>query len=80
MLKFPKWPIFNRYHSKIFVRVGHETTYVDIGNHHFFTIPVTIVRATKIIKESVKPVHECYLCTGFTEALNNFGSSDDDMV
>ena len=25
-------------------------------------------------------VHKCYLCTGFTEVLDNFGRSDDDMV
>ena len=25
----------------------------------------------------LKPVHKCYLCTGFTEVLNNFGRSDD---
>ena len=28
-----------RYHSRFFVRVGHETTYAAIGNHNFFTIP-----------------------------------------
>ena len=31
--------LYTRYHSKNFVRVGHETMYADIGNHHFFTIP-----------------------------------------
>ena len=29
----------DRYHSRFFVQVGHETTYADIGNHHFFTKP-----------------------------------------
>ena len=28
-----------RYHSRFFVRVGHETTYESIGNNIFFTIP-----------------------------------------
>jgi hypothetical protein len=28
-----------KYHSRFFVRVGHETTHAAIGNHHFFTIP-----------------------------------------
>ena len=27
-----------RYHSRFFVRVGHETTYAYSVNHHFFTI------------------------------------------
>ena len=26
-----------RYHSRFFVRVGHETTYMSNGNHHFVT-------------------------------------------
>ena len=26
----------NKYHSRFFVQVGHETTYAAIGNHHFF--------------------------------------------
>ena len=34
----------------------------------------------KLLMTSVKPVHKRYLCTGFTEVLDNFGRSDDDMV
>ena len=30
---------YNRYHSRFFVQVGHETTYAAMGNHHFFAIP-----------------------------------------
>ena len=41
----------SRYHSRFFVRVGHETTSA-IGNHNFFTI--YIVRPTKIIKDFCK--------------------------
>ena len=37
-----------RYHSRFFVRVGHETTDVFSGNHHFSLCHV-IVRPTKII-------------------------------
>ena len=29
---------FNRYHSRFFGQLGHETTYAAIGNHHFFII------------------------------------------
>ena len=28
----------------------------------------------KLLRTSVKPVHKCYLCTGFTEVLNNSGT------
>ena len=31
--------ISHRYHSRFFVRVGHETTYAAIGKHNFFTLP-----------------------------------------
>ena len=62
-----------RYHSRFFVRVGHETAYADIGNHHFFTIPMSLSELPKLLRSSVKPVHK-------TEDLNNFGRSDDDMV
>ena len=34
----------------------------------------------KLLRTSVKPVHKCYLYPGFTEDLNNFGRSDDDMI
>ena len=68
--------LYIRYHSRFFVRVGHETTYAAIGDHNFFTIPCH--RQTYL--SSVKPVQKCYLCTDFTEVLNNFDRSDDDMV
>ena len=32
----------------------------------------------KLLRTSVKPVHKYYLCTGFTEVLNNFDRSGDD--
>ena len=35
---------------------------------------------SKLLRTSIKPVHKCYLWTGFTEVLNNFGRSDDDMI
>ena len=31
-----RW-VSSRYHSRFFVLVGHETTYANIGNRHFFT-------------------------------------------
>ena len=34
----------------------------------------------KLLRTSVKPIHEWCLCTGFTEVPNNFGRPDDDMV
>ena len=37
-----------RYHSRFFVRVGHETTYASSGNRHFLLYHV-IVRPTKIM-------------------------------
>jgi hypothetical protein len=67
-----------RYHSRFFVRVGHETMYVTIGNHHFFTIHT--IDLTKLLRTSVKPAHKFYRFTGFTEVLSNFGRSGDDMV
>ena len=71
-----------RYHSRFFVQVGHGTTYAAIRNHHFFTISChrQTYQNYKGLWTSVKPVHKCYLCTGFTEALNSFGTSNDDMV
>ena len=35
----PVIKVWFRYHTRFFVRVGHEITYEDIGNHNFFTIP-----------------------------------------
>ena len=32
-----KYYISTRYHPRFLVQVGHETTYVSIGNKHFFT-------------------------------------------
>ena len=34
----------------------------------------------KLLRTPVKPVHKCYLCTGFKEVLNNFGRSDNDKI
>ena len=34
----------------------------------------------KLLRTSVKPLHKYYLCTGFTEVLNNFGKSDNDLI
>ena len=70
-----------RYHSRFFVQVGQETIYAAspqsaaMGNHHFSLKPTRI-----ILRTSVKLVHKCYLCTGFTEVLNNFGRSDNGLV
>ena len=33
----------------------------------------------KLLRTSAEPVHKCYLSTGFTEVLNNFGRSDDEI-
>ena len=64
-----------RYHSRFFVRVG----YADLGNHHFFHyIPSSDI--PKLLRSFAKPVHKCFLCTGLTEVLANFGRSDNDMV
>ena len=46
---FRKSP-FIRYHSRFFVRVGHETTYAAIGNHHFFTIPWYLPKLSRTSK------------------------------
>ena len=52
------------------MQVGHETTYGAIGNHHLFTKTSHCHQALpKLLSLS-----------GFTEALNTFGRSDDDMV
>ena len=67
-----------RYHSRFFVFVWHETMYATVGNHHFFTIPCHGQTYQNYFRTSVKPVHKCYLCTGFTEVLNN-GRPGDDM-
>ena len=72
------YPLSNRYHSRFFEQDGHETTYADIGNHHFFTMSLSDL--PKLSRTSVKLVRKCYLCTGFTEVLNNFGRSDNEMV
>ena len=69
-----------RYHSRFFGGVGHETTYAAIENHHFFTFTMSSSDLSKLSRTSVKSVHKFYLCTGFTEVLNNFGISDDDMI
>ena len=29
--------MYNRYHSRFFMQLGHETTYAPSGNKHFFT-------------------------------------------
>ena len=34
---------------------------------------------SKLFRTSVKPVHRYHLCTGFKEALSNFGRSEDDI-
>ena len=40
LLTLDKYKVVDsRYHSRFFVRIGHETAYADIGNHHFFTKP-----------------------------------------
>ena len=41
-----------------------------------FSLNHVIVRPTKIIKDLCKD----YLFNGFTEVLDNFGRSDDDMI
>ena len=46
----------------------------------FATYTMTSSNVPKLLRSSVKPVHKCFLCTGFTEVLNNFGRSDDDAV
>ena len=45
----------NRYHSRFFVQVGHETTYAAIGNHHV-SLKHVIVGPTKIIKDLCKAI------------------------
>ena len=48
-----------------------------------FSLKHVIVRPIKIIEDLCKAstyIHKCYLCTGFTEVLDNFGRSNDDMV
>ena len=35
---------------------------------------------SKLLRTSVKPVYKCYLWTGSTELLTNFGKSDDDII
>ena len=67
-----------RYLSRFFVQVGHETIYGAIGNHNFFP-KLCHHQLPKLLRTSVKPVFIQHLCTGFTEVLNNFGKSDDDM-
>ena len=56
-VNYSKMHIFIRYHSIIFVQVGHETTYAAIGNHHFFTIPCQRQNYQKYLRVSVKPAH-----------------------
>ena len=41
------------YHSRFFVRVGHETRYASSGNRHFFTIS----DLPKLLKEPTKAGH-----------------------
>ena len=40
-----------RYHSRLFVRVGHENTYASSGNSHFLLYHV---RPTKILNRANK--------------------------
>ena len=57
--------------------------YAAIENHQFFTKNMSLSGLPKLLRISVKLVHKCYLgmyCTVFTEVLNNFGRSNDDMV
>ena len=41
-----------KYHSRFFVRVGHETTDAAIGNHHFSLYHV-IIRPTKLLRTCI---------------------------
>ena len=44
---------------------------VCIGNHNFFTKTCQ--------RQTYQYINAIYVCTGFTEVLDNFGRSDDDM-
>ena len=39
------------------MQVGHETTYADIGNHHFFHYTMSVSDLPKLLRTSVKPLH-----------------------
>ena len=62
--------MYNRYHSRFFVQLGHETTYAPSGNKHFFTKSChPSSDLPKLLRTSVDPVHKYCLCTGFTDII-----------
>ena len=75
-----KYNLNIRYHSRFFVRVGHETMYASSGYKHFFTKSCHRQTYQNYYGPSIKTVLTPYLCTGFKEVLNNFDRSDDDMI
>ena len=62
------------------MQVGHDTAYAYIGNQKIYAKPCHSQTKPKFLRASAKPVHKCFLYTGFTKVLINFGRSDNDMV
>ena len=65
---------------KIFAQVEHEATYAARGNHFFNKTCHGQTYQNYFKRTSGKLVHKGYLFTGFTEVLDNFGRSDDDVT